>query len=614
MAPKAQGLLRCMALAAQSPMPMGSRMPVAKAPVRYAHVAHFVGLSLLKDPNLARPKVVKSASLPRVRTAESDERPETSGSLPSLSVERVDQLRNQINWLKAERRAESEQLKKLEHSLSDCVIAEKRAHERVQKQKQRRDKHVDHIKNVETKMMEIKDEVHERQLGSTWPGADQQAGKGEPSPFSAARDDGIPKSPGSPGKAEDALRNMPQDVGRSATAPSGIALGLAETDGHQSSDLLQKGVSMKLKEPTNISIEMFDNEYELAQYRRAAVRKDLMSKAERRADPTGQLLGGRPVTFFEMKLGLIDFRLPNDQLQACWQGLETVEATNVLETFKLLNLSGSGRICANDFADGIARLGVPWQKLTGLKKNKDLFRLFDCDKDGVITLFELFPRELHAKKACTGTTTPDFWKTWVKGNPPEEFLLECPKGRHPPWNTGVADDGLVIRNERDSKDAEAAFMRKWMQTTMRRMKGRGKSDARCREMCCLHLPRGTGPEDRTGVPTFSETEVKQCRREYSDAVMEPQRTVLKDLFELREIRKELSTSRHKLWTVAMEPYIRQQALEEQKTVAKSALGGLNLHIHDKTNDPVPPKDEKQSVATVDQGLSAGLHDLAHFGH
>jgi len=388
-------------------------------------------------------------------------------------------------------------------------------------------------------------------------------------------------------------------------ALDGTALDVLARESQQSNK--DQAGTMKLVDPLATSLDMFENDTELANYRRSVIRKELMSRAEKRADPTKWLLGGRAVTFFEMRRGLIDQKLSEDEMQGYWQHLDLVEESNVIEAFHLINLSGSGRICSNDFADGVARVGVQWQKLTGLKRPKDLFKLFDCDKDGVITLFELFPTERHKKKKEDGHTTPEFWKTYVTSNPAKQF--EPPavcgtRGRHAPWSTGVANDGLAIMEERQRKDADAAWMRKWQQTTMRRMKGNGKSDARVREMCSFHLPKGTGPKDRQEVSTFSDTEVKQCRRDYMDAVKVPQCVILKELFELRELRKELSVSRQKLWHVAMEPQLKQQALDEQKNIAKNMGLGLKLHHEE------PEKEEvKGDVKALDGDVKAMISHM-----
>jgi hypothetical protein len=483
----------------------------------------------------------------------------------SLSTERVDQIRCQINWLKAERRAEHEQLKKLEHTLSDSVRAESIANTRSKRQRAVRETQKERLRVLSDDINEVK---VESRMARTWSGS---------RPVS-------PETPVSPGAHKaagliaDAARidNKVGDVAQMrATVPAIKSRGL-ELGNVEESNLEQSRQLSKL----SVDALVFNNEDELASHRRDVVRKDLLARVERRKDPAGEFLDGRAVNYFELKLALIDQKLPESEIQGYWELLQTCEASDALEAFKLINLNGSGRICSSEFADGVTRVGCQWQKLTGLRRQKLFFQLFDTDHDGVISLFDLFPTQRHVKKDTGGSTTPDFWKTWVNKNRAESYHLDCPKGRHPPWNTGVADDGLAIKNEREGKDADAKDMRKWMQTTMRRLKGRGKSDARVREMCCPHLPKGTGPKDRQDVPTFSDAELKQCKLKYKDAVMEPQRVVLKALYDLRETRRTLSASRHQLYAVAVEPFLKQEAIESQAACAKSMLGGLHLVRHD----------------------------------
>lgn len=566
-------------------MPMGSKIPQSSSvPVRYSHVAHFVGLSLLRDPNLARNKAVsRSVSSGELRQqispdcfGDGEQTLSSSSSLPSLSVERIDKLRCQINWLKAEQRAEKEQVKKLEHSLTESLRSEGIARDRAKMHRQRCDEHKKQLKNVRDRAKEVKEEQSRAdRLAKTW---SQQA-----SPASASS------------KADKSGEKM------RATAPTGDTELELSREAVESMSGVKVYARSQVKDyrPSEISVssEMFENEEALARFRRESIRKELMSRVEKRADTSGEVLGGRlegrPLTYFQLKRGLIDEKLSEKEIQALWDNLTIVEAPNALDAFKLINLSGSGRICSNEFADGVARVGVPWQKLTGLRRPKDLFRLFDTDHDGVLTLFELFPAQRDVKKDETGRTTPEFWRMWERGNGADVFALDEPKGRAPHWNNGVADDSLAALYEREGKDADAKFMRKWMRNTMRRLKGRGKSDARVREMCAMHLPKGTGPKDRQEVSTFSDAEVKQCKREYQDAVLDPQRTVQKALYDLRETRRDLSNYRHKLWTVAMEPILRQQALEEKNNVAKCAFGGLNLGIHHEDLGDSPEEGNKK---------------------
>jgi len=609
-------------MAMPSTKTIANKLQVSNKPIRYDQVAHFVGLSLLRDPNLARPpkklaptlaQVTKSSSLPRLDSSVLEEEGDnisraasSSASLPGLSVERVDQLRCQINWLKAERRAEKEQLEKIESALSSAVFAEKSAHERTQCQRLRRDKHMEQARTMEQKII-FNGQASDRELQGqpTNKSGDHEMQAAEAAALAAeAFRRGVPL----PTEVkEHVLSDGTQDT--SAVAPvvgkrDGLHVAV-DTTGEGWMDKMGDANDQMAKNSTALTQNalpvfnktMFANETELQQHRRDVVRKELLAKNERRVDPSGLWNDGNTVSFFEMRRNLLAQRLSDEELQNCWGSLQCVQAGNPLEAFKLINMSGSGNICSQEFADGVSRVGVQWQKLTGLKRPKDLFRLFDTDGGGVLSFYELFPGSIK-KKDDTGSTTPDFWKKWHRQNPVGSFALDAPKGRAPPWNTGVAEDGYAIICEKEKKDQDAAFMRKWMQTSMRRMKGGGKSDARAREICCHHIPRGTGPRDKQEVATFSHEEVKACRREYKDAVMDSARQTQNTISELRETRKELSIVKHKLHVVAMEPYLKQQALEEKANIAKSMFGGMGLKQADKPPPPAPVGEGGQLLAAA----------------
>jgi hypothetical protein len=124
------------------------------------------------------------------------------------------------------------------------------------------------------------------------------------------------------------------------------------------------------------------------------------------------------------------------------------------------------------------------------------------------------------------------------------------------------------------------------------MKARGKSDARVREMIALHLPRGTGPADRQDVRTICQADVKKIKAEYQNDVLEPQRTILKNLYSMRETRRIVTSSKQKLYSVALEPYVRQKA--QEKVAQDLALGGLSLGLNKKKAEP--DKDSKVDPA------------------
>merc|ERR1712224_421884 len=123
---------------------------------------------------------------------------------------------------------------------------------------------------------------------------------------------------------------------------------------------------------------------------------------------------------------------------------------------------------------------------------------------------------------------------------------EEPKKRGPKWEAADADDELRTLFAATEARQEVTDRKRWMSQTIRRMKSQGKSDARCRELCALHLPRGTGPRDKECVHGFSQREVKNCRKNYNDAVSHPMRNIQKQVYAMREQRLELQASRLEL--------------------------------------------------------------------
>jgi len=249
-------------------------------------------------------------------------------------------------------------------------------------------------------------------------------------------------------------------------------------------------------------------------------------------------------------------------------------------------LNGSGNICSQEFADGVKRLGIEWQQLTGLTKPRQLFKIFDLERSGVITFFELFPTERNKPRDDSGLTTPDFWRSWEGKSKNMEDGLGGPK-----WQPGSPEEMLEKMWNNVEKNESAAAQHKWISKSFRRMKFMGKSDARCREMIALHLPRGTGVEDLHGVRTFSRQEVKNCKRAYADAVAEPTRAITKAIEDLRDHRHTIQHSRHNLWVVAMERHAHEMKLQE----LKKGLGGLHLHHEesDEAHEPEPSESSHQ---------------------
>jgi len=247
-------------------------------------------------------------------------------------------------------------------------------------------------------------------------------------------------------------------------------------------------------------------------------------------------------------------------------------AGGALEAFRTIDLNGHWRITPAELNDGMYRLGVDWQEITGFAKFQDVFKLFDRNNNRHISLEELFPeahQHLEAEQYYR-KSTPEFWDHWCKRTSDKDRL------RSPKWEPSSPDEELRTVIRLADRRQEIVNERRRMAATLRRLRNQGKSDARCRECVATHLPRGTGPKDRQSVRAFTEFQVKNCRRDYIDRTMTSVSNIQKSVDEMREQRRVLHGSRQKLWAVAMEPVVRARKEEEAK---KSAVEGLHLGLH-----------------------------------
>lgn len=278
------------------------------------------------------------------------------------------------------------------------------------------------------------------------------------------------------------------------------------------------------------------------------------------------------------------------------------------KAFKKLDINLNGFISVQEFVDGLAGLKIDWMSLTGFTKPREIFKLFDMVEDPylnsklnlkVLTFGKLFPKEAEelnefrmfkkerdeAEKEAQRNTpndskrpsTPQFWKAWCRNNQKSDFLP-----RQSAWTPASREDEFKILYEMQKMRVEGSEKRKWMQQSFRRLKNRGKSDARVRECIALHLPRGSGPRDRDDCATFSEAEVRECRKAYQEAILAPTKNVQKIIFDMREQRRALSHSRVQLHTVVMKPLLMARAEEERK-VALTNFAALSFGA--KPKDP-----------------------------
>jgi len=647
--------------------------------VRFSDVAQFVGLSLLRDPALARPKVrrkanssagakeeVKKAVDKEMRPISAEARMSLAANvhaaalgggslevaLPEVTAERSDQLRTQLQWLRAERRAEQEELRKLEHSLSDAMLAEKKAHDRAEKHREMKEFHRKRNAQVEQKMLMLREELRageraQRQLEKL-----EMERQGTPGLYGDTGESMIspPTSPTSPV----ALASMSASM--SSPAVSSQAL--------RSRDLAATGDSLASASQSDSRVTPSDSRQTTMKHSASApvmastseadgnrVRGSSTSPSAAPAAASGNLVRGSasapsPTTAVEERPGsrssskgqrpghsagsstsspggkpkvtaLANMPTPveeedfrdrpdEDKREAVRRKAVTLTGCTCKQVFRKLDVNASGCISLGDFAAGLSRLGVNWQQITGLRRERDIFRLFDDHRRGYIDLFDLFPSERNPPPG-EPPSTPDFWKKWCWENRDISKDSEREKGRKSKWQPVDAEEELALVMGSVDFQKEVDFKKKWMRSTIRRLKSRGKSDARCREIVALHLPRGTGPKDREDVHTFSKLEVKQCIREYNDKVNDPARVIQKELYELREQRRLLQTSRQKLYSVAMEPVIRHQQEQERKNLL-TGMGGFSLLGKPKDPNKAPAADAAaaaaaEAAAQVDESSS-----------
>lgn len=268
----------------------------------------------------------------------------------------------------------------------------------------------------------------------------------------------------------------------------------------------------------------------------------------------------------------------------------------------MMDLSGSGRISLQEFSDGMERIGVPWQEITGFRWILHLFALFDQNRDGVLDLDEFFPSDTRKDDGPRRLNTPDFWEQWCDWS--DRYTEHGLDERNPMW--GAAAPTLELKRLFKAKKSQVSVAdhRRWMSSMFRRLKSRGKSDAQVRECIALHLPRGTGPKDRQSVQTFSELEVKNCRRQYQEGMSNHARNIQKEVYTMREQRQRLADTRHHLFTITG-PLLRDQRCEEEKKVVAQNFQGFHLLGHGHH----PQEGHEGEEAGNESGIGRSLQEM-----
>jgi hypothetical protein len=250
----------------------------------------------------------------------------------------------------------------------------------------------------------------------------------------------------------------------------------------------------------------------------------------------------------------------------------------------MMDCSGSGRVTYGEFESAISRFGIRWQELTGIKRVNDLFRLFDHDNAGYLDKAKLFP-SIVVDPDRTGLSTPDFWKKYcARTRDVDPF-----EKRFAVWAPTGLEADLHKAQTLANNLTEIDRKRRAMKATFWRLKARGKSDARCREVVALHLPKGTGPLVSDSVPMFCKKDVSACHRRYTEAINSDVKKITKNVADIRDSRAALTTCRRTMLSIdSLRKYEEERRAEKQKEqLASCGFSGFGMGTVKKDQDEIP---------------------------
>lgn len=458
------------------------------------------------------------------------------------SLREVERMRSQLEVVQAESRNQGKELKRLEVSIAESQMQEQRARFRAERERERYASQQQRLSNIEQRQSVLQDEVQKAEQRLQ----EQIHGKGSGAP-----------GMGSPGQKE-----RPGRQSRS----SGFALPSSLPG--DSSGLRSAGMQTLSRGGSSSSLAV----------------PDAAAQVEVDGDPAAEASGSAWGTGLLEQLQAFgvdeDDQDPLETDERCRdviRNLLVTKAGSAKAAFRVLDTNGSGHISLQEFADGVSRLGVPWEDITGLRRPRELFKLFDENGDHVIDFRELFP---GMARDAARASTPEFWRRYCRSNGDVENLDRGPRWYPPSPEEKLKElFGCVHSLDEQAKERER------MAAMHKRLKSRGKSDARCREIVFRHLPQGTGPKDRQDVSTLTVPEVQKLKKGYMDSVLETSRDVQKHLFDMREQRMALQNVRQQLRTVAPEPKVQPMTNGEEQLRVASGFAGLGNLLNKPKDKP-----------------------------
>jgi len=545
--------------------------------IRFSDVAHYVGLSVLHGS-----KPLKAGSPPashQVSQAlgsthggstmrlQSSDNPEAA----RIQQEEMGKIKKQLMFLEAAKRAEGDQLKKLHMSMSDSALQAERARRRQEAQEEKHKFHARRANEVDQQIVKLRSEMEFRLAYPAGfkpqfvedpvllPLPSQHYEVGGPSRTRRKKADIV------------TLASTQQGFGGHGSTARELEASLVEdAEGEQSAARREKRSRAKKRRSKSAHKEEAPEE--------EAAPKD--PPEEKEAPPAEAAVEAAAK---EKQVAIANAKEPEKEamspelLEALSKSpkemtdddrrevlrMHLIQKTGSAKAaFRFLDLSGSGRISPQEFEDGMRSLNINVAAVVGLRKLRDAMKLFDADHDMNIDFRDLFPKDADMFGNGKRAATPDFCR--VYGSCRASRL----QPRHATWQPANAEEEMEQVHANLKKQEDAIAKRKWMQSTIRRLKGKGKSDARCRELAAQHLPRGTGLMDRQGVHTINGADLERLKQRYSDEVQIPIREAQKSIADLKEQRKEQKRIYEKLYAVT--------DAELKWEQAQAALGGFGF--------------------------------------
>jgi len=226
---------------------------------------------------------------------------------------------------------------------------------------------------------------------------------------------------------------------------------------------------------------------------------------------------------------------------------------NAWEAFRYLDAMGNNTntVSVTDLAGCMDRFKIDWKELLEIRNKEDLVLFFDRSKSGSIHLSQLFPQESDLVARTRRTSTPDFWKTWCRKN--RNFNIES-GNRSPRWARATSEQKVDALMEAKVYWDKAYESKRNMKHCITSLRLAGKSDSVIRAVVCPHLRRATGPYEAGGEGRmFWDADVKSAKRSYREENKKPLKHIERCVFDLRNSRRQLHTTRIALYGVTEKP-------------------------------------------------------------